>query len=93
MEFRERVKQELEKLGADLAEERDALKVRAHLFKMEAQDEWKALEKKYEHFKSAQMPKIKQASEENAAELKEKMQHTSDEIKKGYNHLKERLKK
>lgn len=44
--------QRLHKTLADLKRERDELRVKAHLARMEASDEWKAIESKLAHLES-----------------------------------------
>ena len=45
-------KDDLAEIVAKLREERDELRVRAHLATMEAKDEWDELEKKWQHVES-----------------------------------------
>ncbi|GAA0859316.1 hypothetical protein [Aliiglaciecola litoralis] len=42
-----------DKLVGDIEQNRDELKLQAHLFKKETKDEWEALEKKWHHFKGS----------------------------------------
>ena len=44
--------QSLDKLVADLKELRDQARVKAHLGTMEAQDEWRKLESKWDNFEA-----------------------------------------
>jgi hypothetical protein len=41
----------LQKLLGEIQQDRDELKLQAHLFKVEAKDEWDEIEKKWHHFK------------------------------------------
>lgn len=45
-------KAEVDKLIEQVKQERDEMLVRAHLFKAEAKDEWRKVDKQWEHFKA-----------------------------------------
>ena len=59
MAFLDEIKEEYRELAKDLQTQRDEIKVRAHLLGMEAAEEWKAVEKKYEQLRG----KLERASE------------------------------
>lgn len=63
MAFLDEIKEEYRELARDLQTQRDEIKVRAHLLGMEAAEEWKAVEKKYEQLRGT----LKRASEKAEA--------------------------
>lgn len=48
----ENAKAEVEKLVAQVKQERDEILLKAHLFQADAKDEWHKVDKQWEHFKS-----------------------------------------
>jgi hypothetical protein len=48
----ETAKIEIEKIVQQVKQERDEIILKAHLFKAEAKDEWKKVDREWEHFKS-----------------------------------------
>ncbi len=86
MALRERLETELE----DLRATRDELRVRLHLGKLDAQEQWDQIEKQWQHVES----KLKVASEagrEIAEDIGEAANLTIDEIKEGYAKLRKLL--
>ncbi len=80
-------REELQKLIDALATQRDELIVRAHLAKLEAQDEWRELEGKLDELRA----KAKQAAEvagEAAEDVRAAARLLAEEIGRGYERLK-----
>ncbi len=81
------VTEELQKLIDGLATQRDELIVKAHLAKLEAQEEWRALEAKLDELRA----KAKQAAEvagEAAEDVRAAARLLAEEIGRGYERLK-----
>ncbi|MFN3594050.1 MAG: hypothetical protein ACK4TK_05130 [Thiobacillaceae bacterium] len=81
------VREELQKLIDGLATQRDELIVKAHLAKLEAQDEWRELESKLAELRA----KAQQAAEvagEAAEEVRAAARLLAEEIGRGYERLK-----
>jgi len=86
MALRERLERELE----DLRATRDELRVKMHLGKLEAQDQWKQIEKQWQHVES----KLKLAGEtgrEVAEDIGEAASLAVEELKEGYAKLRKLL--
>jgi SMC interacting uncharacterized protein involved in chromosome segregation len=86
MTLRERLERELE----DLRVTRDELRVRLHLGKLDAQDQWEQAEKRWQHVES----KLKLASEtgrEIAEDVGEATSLAVEELKTGYAKLRKLL--
>jgi SMC interacting uncharacterized protein involved in chromosome segregation len=86
MELRERLEKELK----DLRVTRDELRVRMHLGKLDAQDQWEQVEKQWQHVES----KFKLAGEtgrEVAENIGEATSLAVEEIKHGYAKLRKLL--
>ena len=86
MALRERLEAELK----DLRATRDELRVRLHLGKLDAQEQWDQIEKQWQHVES----KLKVAGEagrEIAEDIGEAANLTIDEIKEGYAKLRKLL--
>lgn len=82
-------KKRLAQLMTKLQQERDDLRLKAHLAKMEAKDEMEHLEGKWKAFKSSladvDLDEVKEDAWETANNL-------AAELKEGYSKLKERIK-
>ena len=86
MALRERLERELE----DLRATRDELRVKMHLGKLEAQDQWEQIEKQWQHVES----KLKLAGEtgrEVAEDIGEAASLAVEELKEGYAKLRKLL--
>jgi SMC interacting uncharacterized protein involved in chromosome segregation len=86
MTLRERLEQELE----DLRVTRDELRLRMHLGKLDAQDQWEQIEKQWQHVES----KLKLAGEtgrEIAEDIGEATSLAVNEMKQGYEKLRKLL--
>jgi SMC interacting uncharacterized protein involved in chromosome segregation len=86
MQLREKLEKELE----DLRVTRDELRVRMHLGKLDAQDQWEQIEKQWQHIES----KLKLAGEtgrEVAENIGEAASVAVEEMKGGYAKLRKLL--
>ena len=83
-------KQQIIKATEHLKQQRDELRVKLHLAKAEAKDEWARLEKQWEEMK----PKLEAAKEEaakTAESVGTALGLAVEELKKGYERLRNRL--
>ncbi len=81
-------KERLGQLKTKLEQERDELKLKAHLAKMDAKDEWPGLEGKWETFKE-KMAEIE--LDDVKEEAKEAADKLAEELKEGYAKLKQKI--
>ena len=79
-------KQELEKLMATLAQQRDELKLQLHLAKAEAKDEWDALEGKWEQAQG-KLAQVQTAASESLEDVRAAADLLADELKNGYERI------
>jgi SMC interacting uncharacterized protein involved in chromosome segregation len=86
MSLRERIEQELE----DLRAAREELRVRLHLGKLEARDQWEQLEKKWQQAEG-KLKVLGDASQEVAEDVGEAAGLALDELKEGYAKLRRLL--
>jgi SMC interacting uncharacterized protein involved in chromosome segregation len=86
MELRE----DLTRLLETLKQERDELRVKMHLAKLEVQEEWEKAEKQWESFK-AKAEKVLEDSREIAEELAESAKVVGEELKNAYVRIRQRL--
>lgn len=81
-------KEKLSGLKEKLEQERDELRVKAHLAKMDAKDEWPAMEEKWEAFKE----KVSDLDFDDLTEdMAEAAGRLGEEIREGYEKLKQKL--
>ena len=83
-------KDELDEVKQTLATERDELKVRAHLFTLEAAEEWEVLEKKWEKFE-LKSGRVAEAGKEGLSEIVEATKLLGSEIMEAYKRLRHSL--
>lgn len=83
-------REELEKLISKLGQERDELRVKLNLAKLEARDEWDKLERKWEHLR-AKTPELRQNLSETAAEVGAATRNLMEDIRKGYERIRKTL--
>ena len=86
MKLRERLEQELE----DLRTTRDELRVRVHLGKMGAEEQWEQVEKQWQHVES-KLKIVGEAGREIAGDVGEAANLAIEEIKEGYTKLRKLL--
>jgi len=77
------VREDFEKVLADLKTQRDELAVKANLARKEVREEWEELEKKLEHLR-ARAVVIGREAGEAAEDVGKAARVVVDEIKKGY---------
>jgi len=83
-------KEQLEELVTKLKQERDELRVKAHLGTMDAKEEWAELEKKW-HRLETEFAESKQDVTEKAQAMQAKAQVVAGELKDAYHRIRERL--
>ena len=86
----ENVREELNKLLQQLAQQRDELRVKMSLAKLEVREEWERLEGKWEHVR-ATAPKIREELGTSAANVTTALRQAAEEIRQGYVRLRNRL--
>lgn len=79
-------KEKLEEILAELKQHRDELKLKLHLGKEEARDEWEKLEKKYQELKARSAVILEEAGE-SAKEVGSALELVVDELKNGYQRI------
>jgi chromosome segregation ATPase len=85
-------KEDLEKTIEKLRRQRDELKVKIHLAKADAKEEWAAAEKKYAQLKT-KTESLAATGGEIAKELGETIKEVSEDIMNGYERISAILKK
>lgn len=83
-------REELEKLMSRLTRERDALRLKLNLAKLEARDEWDKLEQQWQHLR-AKTPELWQNVSESATEVGAASRKVLEEIRKGYERIRKTL--
>ena len=83
-------KEALQGMADRLRQERDELAVKLDLAKMEARDEWDALEKKWQSL-SQKMKAVREEAADAGSEVKEAAQLLADEVKEGYERIRKRV--
>jgi len=77
---------ELDRLVEEVRRQRDELRVKIHLAKADARDEWQELEKKWEQF-SARAGAVGGEAEEAAKDVLSAAKGVVEEIKRGYERI------
>lgn len=83
-------KEQMEEMLSGLRQMRDELKVKIHLGKAEAKDEWEKLEKKWQEFK-AHSKVVGEAMDESAKNVGSALEIVGSELKEGYKRIKKLL--
>jgi SMC interacting uncharacterized protein involved in chromosome segregation len=86
MTLREKLDTELKNLQST----RDELRVKLHLGKMDAQEQWEQIEKQWSHVES-KLKAVGEAGRETAGEVGEAASLAVDEMKAGYEKLRKLL--
>ena len=86
MTLRERVERQAEEMRAT----RDEIRVRLHLAKMDARDQWDQLEKQWDHAE-AKLKQLAGAANEATDDIAEATQLVLNEMRDGYNKLRNLL--
>ncbi len=80
------VREELNKLEDSLLQQRDELRVKMHLAKADAKDEWEALEHKWAEAQ-VKFTQVRQSAGESMGEIEAATSLLGEEIKKGYERI------
>ena len=88
MTVQEHARQDLERLADELKRQRDELRLKLHLAKAEARDEFERLEKRWEHVRGRLAVLAKEAGAASK-DVGEATRLVLDEIKAGYRRLRE----
>ncbi len=80
------VREELNKLENSLLQQRDELRVRLHLAKADASDEWEALERKWAEARG-KFDQVRQSAGESMGEIEAAARLLGEEIKNGYERI------
>jgi hypothetical protein len=83
-------REQLQRLADDLRRQRDELKLKLHLLKSDARDEWGALEKKWEHLQG-KVKVVGQEAGDVAHGVGEALKVAGDELKSGYARIRKLL--
>lgn len=83
-------REELERLVKELERQRDELRLKASLGKMEAREEWEKLEKKLESLK-AKAPQVREELDATAGGIGAALKKAGEEIRAGYERLRKLL--
>ena len=83
-------REELDRLVRELETQRDALRVKLHLLKADAREQWEELERQLEHLKGKAKVIGREASGA-AAGVKEKLEDVAQELKRGYERIRRLL--
>lgn len=80
------VREDFEKLLGKLAQERDELRLKIHLGKAEARDEWEKIEKRWQHLRG-KSELVKDVVDDTAREIGDAAVQAAREIQRGYERL------
>lgn len=90
MAFLDEIKEEYRELAAELQTQRDEIKLRAHLLGMEAAEEWKAVEKKYEQLRG-RLKRGSEAAEASSEGVRAAVDLLAKEIKASFGRIRKSL--
>jgi SMC interacting uncharacterized protein involved in chromosome segregation len=79
-------REDLDRLLDDLARQRDELRLKLHLAKAEARDEFDRLERQWEQVR-AKLPQLRAAVGESAQDVGAAAKLVAEEIKRGYERI------
>lgn len=82
----EKVREEYQQMVESLKQQRDEMKLKAHLANMEAHDEWQELEKQW-HTVQAKGKQIGKETERSAHEAIDSLMELGHELKEGYSRI------
>ena len=83
-------KEQIEEILSGLRQLRDELKVKIHLGKADAKDEWERLENKWQEFKTHSKV-VGEAIDESAKDVGSALENVASELKDGYRRIKKLL--
>ncbi len=81
----------LEQLIGRLRQERDELRVRAHLLGAELRDEWDEVERKWEHLEP-KLERLRESARESSGDIGAATAQLGEEIAHAYRRLRDALK-
>lgn len=81
----------VDKLVARLRQERDELRVRAHLLKAELRDEWDEAEQKWEHVES-RLEHLGKGAKDSTEDIGAAISQVGEEIARAYRRMRDALK-
>jgi predicted nucleic acid-binding Zn-ribbon protein len=84
------LEKKLEELVGQLRQERDELRVRAHLLKAELRDEWEQVERKWEHIEP-KLEHLRDSTRESAGEIGAAASQLGEEIANAYRRIRKSL--
>jgi len=84
------LEKKLEELVGQLRQERDELRVRAHLLKAELRDEWEQVERKWEHIEP-KLERLRDSTRESAGEIGAAASQLGEEIANAYRRIRKSL--
>lgn len=84
------IKDDISKLTETLSQQRDEIKLKIHLAKMEVQDEWEKTEKKWDHFRS-KSAEIGSASKDAARDVGAALRLLGEELGHAYAKIRKHL--
>ena len=84
------VSETFEEMIKELETTRDEIKLQAHLLKMETQDDWDAMEKKWGEL-STTLKSVNSTGQEAASNIGAAAELLANEIKSGYEKIKSKL--
>ncbi len=90
MAFLDEIKEEFRELAAELQTQRDEIRVRAHLLGMEAAEDWRAVEKKFDQLRG-KMKKATGAAEASSDGVKTAVELLGAELKASFDRIKKSL--
>ncbi len=82
--------QEIDGMLARLKQQRDELKLQAHLFKAETRDEWEKVEDQWQHFQG-RAKQVRHAGGEVGEEIGSAVRNLGNEILEGYKKIRNSL--
>ena len=82
--------QEIDRMMLKLRQQRDELKLKAHLFKADARDEWEKVEGKWQQFES-RAKQVGEAGEEAGEGIGGALKNLGDEMMEGYRKIRKSL--
>lgn len=83
-------REELEKLVQQLEQQRDELRVKMSLAKLDAREEWNKIEKKWEELRAKSQP-VREELGTTAGNVSTALRMAADEIRDGYARLRKLL--
>lgn len=87
-------KERKNELIQELKQQRDELRLKMHLGKAEARDEWEKLEKRWAAFERRfddEKEAVEDFFEDTSDKIEDSLERVAEEIKKGYQRLREKL--